>query len=239
MLYDNYVRQINVLVSLYSLTAFVIIIERLSPLTQVLLKPDNFIRLHEINQTVIFLLITVILSFLVLRLITNNFQDLKERSNLILALLFIAGVYLYGAGEGWHEVASFTFNTYCDTDSPIGNLCKGLFINDYYAGNIIFFIGGLMMNFSLLALSAKHQEKRFNNKDITILLANSIVYAFTWFAYAAFDKVLVGLFFSTVLMLISVGFLLKVGKKMREYPYITYSAAAYTLATVATFIVRF
>src|SRR3712207_5736429 len=99
-------KRINVIVSLYTLTAVVIIIERLLPITQVLLQPYDFIRLHEINQPVIFLPITVILSFFILKSVTDNFRTLNTRLNTVLAIVFLCGVYLYGAGEGWHEVAS-------------------------------------------------------------------------------------------------------------------------------------
>lgn len=232
-------RGINVLFSLYSLTALIVIIERLSPTTKILLPPYGFIRLHELNQTVIFLTITVALSFLLLQNITNNFQTLKERGNSLLALLFIIGVYLYGAGEGWHEVASFTFNTYCNISKIAGDLCMGLFINDFYAGNIIFFIGGVLMNTTLISLAVKTPTKSFSGRDMAILLVNSLVYAFTWFAYAAFDVVPVGLFFVAVLMFISLWFLLKVKNRWKSYPYIIYSVVAYTVATLATFIVRF
>jgi hypothetical protein len=231
-------KRINVIVSLYTLTAVVIIIERLLPITRVLLQPYDFIRLHEINQTVIFLPITVILSFLILKSVTANFRTLNSRSNTVLAVVFLCGVYLYGAGEGWHEVASFTLNTYCDTAQLAGNLCLGLFINDYYVGNLIFFVGGVMMNSVLLALAAQQRMERFNNTDLAILLVNSLVYALSWFAYAAFDIVLLGLFFATFLAVISIVALISVRWNAREYPYITYSAVAYTLATIATVIYR-
>jgi hypothetical protein len=73
-------KRLNTIVSLYSLTALVIIIERLLPITRVLLQPYDFIRLHEINQTVIFLPITVILSFFILQLITNTYSDMGLQS---------------------------------------------------------------------------------------------------------------------------------------------------------------
>lgn len=231
--------KINKLFTLYSLTAFLVIIERLSPTTNILIPPYNHIRLHEYIQTVIFLPVTIFLSLFILKEITNNFQTIKEKDNMILLSLFVVGIYLYGAGEGWHEVASFTLNTYCNPHQIIGNLCGGLFINDYYAGNIIFFIGGVLMNSSLLALSAKYPTKPWNKKDITIMFINSSVYAFTWFAYAAFDVVFVGLFFSALLMLISGLFYLKVRKSWRAYPYITYSTVAYALSTIATILVKF
>src|SRR5215212_6712410 len=163
-------KRTNIIVSLYSLTALVIIIERLLPITRVLLQPYDFIRLHEINQTVIFLPITVILSFFVLQSVTGNFRTLNRKLNTVLMIVFLCGAYLYGAGEGWHEVASFTLNTYCDAHSPAGDLCQGLFINDYYAGNLIFFVGGVMMNGVLLALATQQKMERFNNNDMAILL---------------------------------------------------------------------
>lgn len=232
-------KRVNVIVTLYSLTALVIIIERLLPVTRMLLQPYDFIRLHEINQTVIFLPITVILSCLVLQSVTDRFRTLNTTFNTVLAVIFVCGAYLYGAGEGWHEVASFTLNTYCDTENLAGNLCNGLFINDFYAGNLIFFVGGVMMNTVLLVLATQQPMQRFDNKDMAILLVNSLVYAFTWFAYAAFDIVLLGLYFAALLAAISIVAWLKVKRNVREYPYIAYSAIAYALATIATVIYRF
>lgn len=231
-------KRINIIVSLYTLTALVIIIERLLPITRVLLQPYDFIRLHEINQTVIFLPITVILSFFVLQSVTDTFRTLNGKLNTVLAIVFVCGAYLYGAGEGWHEVASFTLNTYCENQNLPGNLCQGLFINDYYAGNLIFFVGGVMMNAVLLVLATQQKMDRFNNKDMAILFVNSLVYAFTWFAYAAFDVVLLGLYFAALLAVISIVTWVKVKRNIREYPYITYSVVAYTLATIATIIYR-
>src|SRR3989338_829510 len=121
--------KLNKLFSIFSFVALIIIIERLLP--SPILPPFNFIRLHEINQTVIFITITVILSFLYLKILTQDFKTLSKRVDFLLALSFVVGVYLYGAGEGWHEVASFTLNTYCNVNNLTGNLCKGLFINDY------------------------------------------------------------------------------------------------------------
>lgn len=232
-------KHLNVILTFSSLTALVIIIERLSPTTRLLLQPYNFIRLHELNQTVLFLPVTVILSFFTLKLLTKNFLALQDKSNKLLMVLFLVGIYLYGAGEGWHEVASFTLNQFCSIDKVIGNLCGSLFINDFYAGNIIFFVGAVFMNISLMGFAAKQPMKGFTNKDMVILVVNSLVYAFTWFAYAAFDKVLIGFLFSIILTIISFGFLMRVKSMLRKYPYIIYSAAAYSFATLATILVRF
>lgn len=229
--------RLNILFSIFSFTALVIIIERLLP--SPLLQPSNFIRLHEIIQTVIFIPVTIVLSFFYLKIFTRDFRTLTNKTDFLLVLCFILGIYYYGAGEGWHEVASFTLNEYCNLRNLAGNLCNGLFINDFYTGNLIFFIGGLLMNVPLLSLAAKYPMKAWGSKNMAILLVNSIVYAFTWFAYAAFDKVLVGLFFSVVLTIISGIFVMKIRGNFRQYPFIVYSFAAYFLASSAAFIVKF
>lgn len=230
-------QRLNILFSIFSFVALVIIIERLLP--SPFLQPHNFIRLHQINQTVFFIGASVVLSFFYLKEFTQNFKTLQKRNDMLLALIFVVGVYLYGAGEGWHEVASFTWNTYCAPENIGGNLCNGLYINDYYAGNIIFFIGGLLMNVPLFILATRHPMQPWDRKNMYVLYANSLVFAFTWFAYAAFDEVLVGLFFSSVLMLISWYFFLKIKDKPKQYPFLLYSVLAYSLSTIASVLVKF
>jgi len=231
-------KRLNTIFTINSFIVLIIIIERLSPTGKIFLQPFSFISLHQLNQSVIFLTAFIILSVFLLKELTNNFRSLHEKNNTFLLILFIAGAYLFGTGEGWHEVSNFMLHNDCHANNLVNNLCGGLFINSLFAGNIIFFVGGLLMNISLMAFAAKQPMKNFTNKDLVIVLLNSFVYALTWFAYAAFDKVLIGLFFSTLLAVISLGFLFFVKRAFKKYPYITYSAFAYSLATVATVLVR-
>lgn len=231
-------RLLNLLLTLASVNVLIITVERFSFTTGILLEPYKFIRLHELLQGPVFLTISVILSFLTLKIVSDNFKSLNSKAGLILGTLFAAGIYLYGMGEGWHEVASFTFNQYCDTKNFSDNLCGGLFINDYYTGNILFFIGGILLNSALMFLEKMNPSKAFNSKDMAILSVNSVIYAFTFFAYAGFDRVLIGLYSTLILMLISLYVFAKIKNKFRNYPYITYSVLAYTVASIASILVR-
>lgn len=231
-------KPLNILFTISSFNVLLIIVERLSFTTDILLQPYSHIRLHELIQGPIFLTISVVLSFLTLRLLTNNFKNLTTNYGLILSTIFVAGAYLYGLGEGWHELASFTFNHHCNVNNFTGDLCGGLFINDYYTGNILFFIGGISMNTSLIFLELKSPSKAFNKRDLIILSANSLVYAFTWFAYAGFDRVLVGLYSALILMAVSLYIFFKIKSKFQNYPFITYSALAYALAGSASLALR-
>lgn len=209
-------------------------IERFSFTTAILLSPYNFIRLHELIQGPILLTLFLVVSTFVLRELSDNFTRLRYS----LLALFVAGAYLYGLGEGWHEVTSFTLNQYCDVQNISGDLCLGLFINDYYTGNILFFVGGIGMAVALMILERLNPGTGWDNRNVVIGAVNSVIYSFTFFAYAAFDRVLVGLYSTVVLMLISLVLLAGVIKYWRQHPYISYSAFAYTLATAASVIVR-
>jgi hypothetical protein len=209
-------------------------IERFSFTTTILLQPYSFIRLHELIQGPVLLTLFLVVSTFVLKEISQAFKTLRYS----LLALFVVGAYLYGLGEGWHEVTSFTLNQYCDVRAISGDLCGGLFINDYYTGNILFFIGGIAMATALMVLERDNPTSAWDNRNVVIGAVNSFVFSFTFFAYAAFDPVLVGFYSTAALMLISLGLLASVVRTWRQHPYISYSAFAYTLATVASLIVR-
>jgi hypothetical protein len=217
-----------------SALVLLVTIERFSFTTSILLQPYSFIRLHELIQGPILLTLFLVVSVFVLKELSQQFKTLRFS----LLALFVAGAYLYGLGEGWHEVTSFTLNQHCDVQNISGDLCGGLFINDYYTGNILFFIGGIGMAAALMILERLNPSNRWDNRNIAIGAVNSFIYSFTFFAYAAFDIVLVGLYSTLALMLISLVLLAGVVKHWRQHPYISYSAFAYTLATAASVLVR-
>ena len=133
-------------------------------------------------------------------------------------------------------MTSFTFNQHCDVQDISGDLCGGLFINNY-TGNVLFFLGGIGMA-SVLMILERMNPPVPGRRNAIIGAVNSFIYSFTFFAYAAFDTVLVGLYATAALMLISLVLLAGVVRHWRQHPYISYSAFAYTLATATSLIVR-
>ncbi|HEX4246515.1 MAG TPA: hypothetical protein VH008_01515 [Pseudonocardia sp.] len=103
-----------------------------------------------------------------------------------------------------HELASFAFNAYCDPDRLTDPLCGGLFFNDYFTGNVLYFVGAFLMNLGLLLFERLNPSESFRRRHLPVLLANAVVYAFAVFAYAAFDRVLVGLVYTVVMAAVAV-----------------------------------
>ena len=154
-------------------------------------------------------------------------------------VLFIGGVYFYATGNGLHEMASYTLNQYCNVKSLSSILCNGLFINDYYTGNILYFIGGIFIVLSLLLTEKINPNLTYSKKDVTVTAINAVIYAFAIFAYAAFDPVMVGLVYSVIIMFIADVLWFGIRKKYLQYPVIFYTALTYTVGTVAAVLVRF
>lgn len=232
-------KKINLLLTLSSLNVLLVTAERFSFTTKILLEPYQFLRLHELVQMILLILFTVLIPVLVFKEITRNFEVIKQKKVQWLGLLFIIGIYFYSTGNGLHEVASFLFNQYCPVNSFTTPVCGSMFFNDYYTGNIFYFFGAYLMSVPLILLERMFPNRDFTPKDLRLTYANALVYALAVFAYAAFDRVLVGLVFS-LLMMVTVDFLfIQSRKKPAEVPFTTHTVVAYTLGTVASLFVRF
>ena len=231
--------KLNLLFSLSSLSVILVTIERFSFTTKILLQPYSFMRLHEIVQMIFLILFTVIVPFLILKYVTGNFSTLKSGVGFLLGILFITGIYFYSTGNGIHEVSSFNFNHFCDTKNFEGDLCGGFFFNDYYTGNIFYFVGAALMVFSLMFLEKLNPSKDYKKKDLALTIINALIYALAIFAYAAFDRVSVGIIYSLAVTAVALFLFSKIRKNYLQYPVITYTTITYSVGTLAALIIRY
>lgn len=229
--------RLNWIFTLSSISVLLVTIERFSFTGKVLLQPFNFLRLHELVQITFLILLTVVIPVLLLKEVTQNFKNFNKKDFWLL-MFFIIGVYFYSTGNGVHEIASFLFNNYCNVKKFSGDLCNGLFFNDYYTGNIYYFIGGFLMVSSLLLLEFKKPNQTYLKKYLPATIMNAMIYAFAIFAYAAFDVVLVGLIYSVVILIFTLFLFAKIRKKYLQYPVITYTTITYLVGTIAAILVR-
>jgi hypothetical protein len=232
--------RLNVLLTLSSLDVLLVTIERFSFTTQVVLQPYSFLRLHEVLQIATLILFTVLIPLFVLREVTHTFETLKTRAGMALLLCFVIGIYFYAIGNGIHELASFQFNTFCP--SPTTNpalVCQGMFFNDYYFGNGLYFGGAFLMNTSLIVLEGIRPLAPSTRRDVIITTVNAMVYSLAIIAYAAFDLVVVGLVF-TVISMLTIDLLLWRSKQpVVTRPFTYYAAVAYTIGGILALVLRF
>lgn len=183
--------------------------------------------------------ISIIISYFLLQTISNNFSLLKGKFGALVGVLFTLGIYFTATGNGAHEIASFAYNTFCDTKTIENKLCRSLFFNDYYFGNIVYFIGLLLGNISLILLERKNALKKTTRNQTIITVTNGILYALALTAYAAFDRVLVGLGF-VIIAAITVNFFLLTARKNAAFlPFTLYCSLGYTASALLSIFIRY
>jgi hypothetical protein len=230
--------RLNVLLTLSSLNVLLVTIERFSFTTQVTLQPYSFLRLHEALQIATLILFTVIIPIFVLREVTHGFDTLKTRAGMALLVCLVIGIYFYATGNGIHELASFQLNTFCTDTSAPSLMCQGMYFNDYYYGNGLYFIGAFLMNTALIVLEGIRPLAPVSRRDMLITTANALVYSLAIIAYAAFDVAVVGLVF-TVISMLTIDLLLWRSKQpVVTRPFTYYAAVAYTIGGVLGIALR-
>jgi hypothetical protein len=230
--------RVNRLITLISLTTVVITVERASPTTRILLQPYHFLHLHELVQMGLITTFSVVVSFLLLREITDNFAGLQDRYGFVLGMVFLVGTYFYATGNGTHEVASFLFNQYCDTTHVGAGACGSEYFDDYLFGNIVYFLGLGLSNLALVLLERRRPAPETGSRALAVTLGNGAILALTFIAYDAFDRVLVGLISTILFALAFDAVLLGIRARMRTVPFSLYSAAGFTLAAIVSIPIR-
>jgi hypothetical protein len=232
-------KALNRFLTLSSVNLVLISVERFSPTTRVLLQPDSFLRLHEVVQLLLLILVSVLIPCGVLYTMTGELQTLKAGRGKLLGVLFVVGLYLYATGNGVHELASFLFNLYCPQPPVDTPACRSLFFDDYYFGNIVYFLGAFVFTAALILLEQHRPVARAAGRDYLVLALNALVYALAILAYAAFDRVLVGLGYAVIATLFILGVVLLGRRPPVTTPFTLYSAIAYSVGTGAALLLRF
>ncbi len=231
-------KRLHILFSLTSLVVLLVTIERFSITTIILLQPYNFLRLHEVVQISILILATVLIPFLLLKEVSHDFATLRLKRGLWLSICFLISVYFYATGNGMHELASFLLNQYCNPQHIQTAVCGSFFVNDYYVGNILYFVGAGGIYLSLVLLEVLKPRLLLSRKDLLYMAPNILLYAFTIVAYAGFDLVVVGLVYALVTTIALDSILLFKRRQVSQLPVTVYLSLTYTLGTIVAVAVR-
>lgn len=232
-------KRLNLYFTLSSIIVLAVTIERFSFTTKLLLPPNGFLRLHEAIQMLIIIPASILIGFFIVYEISGKLEALKSNWGKVLFLLFAFGTYLNATGNGVHEIGSFIFNSFCPQYTFNSKVCFSAFFNDYYFGNIVYFAGAFLMTISLILLERIKKVNKFERKDYLILGANSIIYSLAIMAYAAFDRVLVGLAYVLITTFVIDLLLLFTNKNDRKLPFMIYSFFTYNIGLFLSLLLRF
>ena len=230
-------KKIHLALTGITLTLIALSINRLSPWTSAPLQPHEFLRVLDLNQTLIIPLVTVLLYFVLKQAVIDD--QVARRSSLTgwLELMIFAGIFVYGVGNGMHDVTNYLDHRFCYPTGDTSQLCQIIGFNDDQFSNTIYYIGFLLMNLGLL-VGEWHQPNRQTMKklDFIFITVNAIIIGLAIFVNLAHHNNLLHIGFFCFFTVLTLVLLIHGRRHVTQLPVTYYLAVAYISGTVGTLI---
>jgi hypothetical protein len=209
-------KRIHALLSIQSLLAILVSINRLSTLTLGNVLPNEFLRWVDFNNMLVIPLISLVVR--------------EGRAHMAWNLVFIIGLYLTAASYGDHEVTNYLHARFCLNDTT-SDLCRIVIFNDDEFSHWVFFTGFIMVNVAILFLQNLFPyQSKLSGGDVGLLLLNSLFLGAGVMANLGFEEIGLDLYVVALLAFVSAYLLWKRGKQ----PMFIYYTAAYWLGLIGS-----
>lgn len=221
------------LLAVQSLVVVLLSINRLSPLTLGYVAANEFLRWVDFNNMLVLPLISLVVSYLLLRRLELSDQTGARdgRWHVALSVTFIVGAYLLAASYGDHEVTNYLHARFCEPD-PGSALCRIVIFNDDEFSHWVFFAGFVLINGALLLMQMVFPHRApLASLDRALLIANGVFIGLGIFANLAFEVIGLDLYVVAFLALLAAFLFWRRGPQ----PLTVYYATAYWLGLLATF----
>lgn len=221
-----------------SITILLLSINRLTSFTLSYLQPYDFLRWLDFNAMIPIPLLSILLYYFLLRDTVRDYAFKKTALYSFLFVMFITGVYLFGASSGDHEVTNYLNARFCDAGVVKSTLCNIISYNDDEFSHIIYYLGFVFMNLVLLFMEYNvPRQKGMAKKDYIFVSANALFIGLGVFANLAFEEIGIDLYVFGFLMLVSL-WILFAKKIVSKLPITYYFAFSYTVGVVGTSIYK-
>ena len=227
-------KRIHLLLSVQSMLAILVSINRLGPWTLGYVLPNEFLRWVDFNNMLVIPLISLVATYLLKKTIEYNSPAREGRAHIAWNLVFIIGLYFTAVSYGDHEVKNYLHARFCLNDTT-SDLCRIVIFNDDEFSHWLFFTGFIMVSAAILFIQDlfPHQEQ-VKGSDIVVLLLNSLFLGAGVMANLGFEEIGLDLYVVTLLAIISAFMLWKRGKQ----PMFIYYTAVYWLGLTGSLIAQ-
>lgn len=227
-------KRVHILLTGLSITILLLSLNRLTSFTLSYLQPFEFLRWLDFNAMIPIPLLSILLYYLILREVIYESKFKKTKLYFSLFLLFITGVYLFGASSGNHEVTNYLNTRFCERGNIDSPLCNIISYNDDEFSHIIYYLGFVFMNVVLLLMEYNMPRKiGMIKRDYIFISANALFIGLGIFANLAFEEIGIDLYIFGFLMVLSL-YLLYSKKIVSKFPITYYFAVSYTIGVVGT-----
>jgi hypothetical protein len=227
-------KRIHSLLSLQSLVAILVSLNRVGTWTLGYVLPNEFLRWVDFNIMLVLPLISVVASYLLKKTLEYESPQRDGRPHIAWNLVFIIGLYLLAASYGDHEVTNYLHQRFCESDST-SDLCRIVIFNDDEFSHWIFFLGFVMVNIAILFIQNLFPHRtNVTGRDTTLLALNALFLGAGVFANLGFEEIGLDLYVVALLALISAYLLWKRGRQ----PMFVYYTIAYWLGLIGSLVAQ-
>jgi len=231
-------KKVHLLLTGLSLVILLLSLNRLTSFTLSYLQPYDFLRWLDFNAMIPIPLLSILLYYFLLRAVTYESSFKKTKLYVFLFVLFIVGVYLFGASSGNHEVTNYLNTRFCERGAVDSPLCNIIVYNDDEFSHIVYYLGFVFMNVVLLLMEYNMPRKiGMVKRDYIFVSGNALFIGLGIFANLAFEEIGIDLYFFGFLMLLSL-YLLYAKRMVAKLPLTYYFAMSYTVGVVGTGIYK-
>lgn len=222
--------RIHGLLTIQTLLILLLSINRLSSLTAGYVAPNEFLRWVDFHNLLTLPLLGLVTFYYLKETLADDPVQRSGRAYQLIGLLFVIGIYLYGAGYGAHEVTNYLHSRFCLESTP-SDLCRIIIFNDDEFSHWVWFAGFVFINLTILLTQAIFQYRgAWRRRDLLLLMGNGLFVAVGIFANLAFEEIGLDLYIVALLAVLAVGLWWRVGRQ----PLLLYYAVAYWCGLVAT-----
>lgn len=222
--------RIHLWLTMQTVMILLLSINRLSTLTLGYVATNEFLRWVDLNNLLTLPLISLVTLYYLKETLADDPLQRDGRAYQLIGLLFVIGIYLYGAGYGAHEVTNYLHIRFCPAGTTSA-LCRIINFNDDEFSHWVWFAGFVLINFALLLTQALfHYRGKWRRYDLLLLIGNGLFVALGIFANLAFEEIGLDLYIVALLALITVVVWWRVGRQ----PLLLYYAVAYWFGLIAT-----
>ncbi len=227
--------RIHTLLAVQTIVIILLSINRLSSLTLGYVATNQFLRWVDFNNMLPLPLISLVAFYLLKELLDRAAPAQSGYVQQAVGLLFVIGIYLFGAGYGAHEVTNYLHTRFCSAEIAMEparhDLCSIVRFNDDEFSHWIWFAGFVLINLVLLLTQALYPYPgAWRGRDSGLLLANGIFVAMGIFANLAFEAIGLDLSIVALLALLAAGLWWRFGRQ----PLFLYYTTAYWLGLIGT-----
>ena len=226
--------RIHLLLTMQTVIILLLSINRLSSLTLGYVAANEFLRWVDLNNLLTLPLLSLVTFYYLKETLATGQPARHGAAEQGVGLLFVIGIYLFGAGYGAHEVTNYLHARFCVQDTT-SELCRIVIFNDDEFSHWVWFAGFVLINFALLLAQALFRDhSAWRGRDTLLLIGNGLFVALGVFANLAFEEVGLDLYIVAFLAFLALGLWRRYGRQ----PLFLYYATAYLVGLVGTGIYK-